>query len=127
MKNGFTLVELLAVIVIIALLGFITSISVASVIRTSKNKLQQSQQTIIKDAVGMWLTENLDYVPTGNNCIYVTLGELKEYGTINQIKDLEKIEDLSDETIIRVDAIDGKKYDIEIDTDDYEGCTKIYE
>ena len=135
MNKGFTLVELLAVVVILALLAYLTSISVASIIKTSKVKLTQVQTQIIEDTTGMWLTDNLDLLPDAGNCLYITLGELKAYGAVGDIKDFNKLEKLSDDIIIKITAVNENKYDIDelVDTesDEYFECTntciKAYE
>ena len=135
MNKGFTLVELLAVVVILALLAYLTSIAVASIIKTSKVKLNDTQIQIIEDATGMWLTDNLDLIPDSGNCIYITLGELKEYGALGDVKNLNTVESLDDDMIIKVTAITDKKYKIEeivdSESDEYidctNNCTKAYE
>lgn len=135
MNKGFTLVELLAVVVILALLAYLTSIAVASIIKSSKEKLNETQVKIIEDATGMWLTDNLDLIPDAGGCIYITLGELKEYGALGDVKDLNTLESLDDNIIIKVTAVTDKKYNIEEITDsgsdEYisctNNCTKAYE
>ena len=135
MNKGFTLVELLAVVVILALLGYLTSIAVASIIKTSKVKLNEAQTQIIEDATGMWLTDNIDLLPDAGECLYITLGELKAYGAVGDVKDFNKLESLSDDIIIRITAENENKFNIDelIDpeSDDYmeciDICTKAYE
>ena len=128
MNKGFTLIELLAVIVILAVLTYLTSISVANVIRTSKGKLNDVQTKIIRDAAEAWLTDNLDLVPdTTTSCLIVTLGDLIDYGIISDVKDLNKLENLSHDIVIKVTVTNTTKYTFLVNATEYDDCIVAYE
>ena len=70
-KKGFTLVELLAVIVLISLLLIITITSIQNVSRNSKSKLCRTKLSLIEDAVNLYLTNNPECFfnsDESNNC-----------------------------------------------------------
>ena len=70
-KKGFTLVELLAVIVLISLLLIITISSIQNVNRNSKSKLCRTKLSLIEDAVNLYLTNNPECFfnsDESNNC-----------------------------------------------------------
>lgn len=80
MKKGFTLVELLAVIVILGLLALIIVPNVAGTLKNQKNNLYNVQIKNIEEAAKGWASEHFFDLPT-------TDGENK---TIN-LKDLADI------------------------------------
>lgn len=128
MKNGFTLIELLAVIVLILVLTLITTISVSNILTSSKEKLNDSQKQIIEDATGMWIVDNLDKIPDNDSaysCVYITFGELRDYGAIDDIT-LKNIEDDINNMIIRIDLTNDTKYSITVDAENTNNCNKVY-
>ena len=82
-KKGFTLVELLASITILALLALIAIPAISKQIKNGKNDLYNSQIENIKSAAVAWGTDNLFKLPEDDTCITVTLGYLKELGYID--------------------------------------------
>ena len=128
MNKGFTLVELLAVIIIIVAISTLVTFTVSNIIKDSKGKLDAAQKTIIEDATGMWFMDNLVQMPdTNNSCIYITLGELKDYGSINDVRDINTLENLPNSLKIKIDITNDTKYSITVDADDITGCSKFYE
>ena len=86
-KKGFTLVELLAVIIILSLLAVLASTSVTKVIKNSKSDLYDAQLNLIKSAAEAWGSDNINKLPNAGECKYITLSTLKGYGLIdNEIK-----------------------------------------
>ena len=83
MNKGFTLVELLAVIIILSLLIALTSTSVTKVVKSSKEDLSSSQIKLIESATKNWGAENMSKLPKDGECKYLTLTNLKEYGYIS--------------------------------------------
>ena len=85
MKNGFTLVELLAVIVILSVVLLITTISVGSVLNESENSLSDTQKKKLEQAA-----ENY-YIKEGmnKNDMCVSISELINKGYIenDSVKD----------------------------------------
>lgn len=57
-KKGFTLVELLAVIVILSIIAIIAYPIIGNTINNSKKKLQKEQYNRIKSAAKNWTTTN---------------------------------------------------------------------
>ena len=53
-KNGFTLVELLAVVVILAVIVLITTISVRSILLSSKDSLFETQKAKVEEAAQVY-------------------------------------------------------------------------
>lgn len=103
MKNGFTLVELLAVVIILAVVGLITIPTVSTIIDNSKERAKNVQIEEIKKAAKSWIAENLDLVSEDEPC-YVSVSTLLEEGYINEeeIKDPTKDnENLNDCVIIK--------------------------
>ena len=79
MKNkGFTLVELLAVILILGVIDTITVPSVMSAIKTSREKAYERQKEMIEDAARRWSTDN----PTMGET-EVSISYLQEEGYLN--------------------------------------------
>ena len=104
-KNGFTLVELLAVITILALIGLITSISVANMVKESKAELSDMQKKSIKLAAQSWGSDNIDELPTGESCIFLTLKDLKDSGFLDSnILDPKNKKAISDDIKIKISS-----------------------
>lgn len=81
-KNGFTLVELLATLIILAVITMITFPVVNSIIKSGKENLYQAQLQEIEEATEKWAYLNIDLLPTNGNTITVTILELKKAGLL---------------------------------------------
>lgn len=89
-KNGFTLAELLGVLVLLGILGLIVFTSVDRVLKEGKEDLYQIQITNIKDALKEWTADpsNWKNLPKEGDSITLTLGQLKQMGKMDlDIKD----------------------------------------
>ena len=87
MKKAFTLVELLAVIVIIGVLVTISVPIVRSSLKGYRNQLLEKQEENILMAAKLWGSKNPTYLPTLNDSTKATLAEAKngtkeEYGVL---------------------------------------------
>ena len=84
-KKGFTLVELLAVIIILSLVLVIAVPSVNKYIKQSKEKAYNTQISTIIEAAQAYASTNLELLPNRENIsVKVTLGQLKSSGLIKE-------------------------------------------
>lgn len=79
-KKGFTLVELLAVIVLLGLIALIAAPAITGIIKQSKDSLSDSQKTSIELSAKNWATDNMTKLPSDGNCIWVELETLQAGG-----------------------------------------------
>lgn len=89
-KNGFTLAELLGVLVLLGILGLIVFTSVDRVLKEGKEDLYQVQITNIKSALQEWAADSKNWkdLPKEGDTLTITLGQLKEIGKMDlDIKD----------------------------------------
>ena len=88
-KNGFTLVELLAVIIILGLLSLIVVPTVTNSIKNYRNELYEVQKSNIEDAARVWASDNLEQLPTqSGETKKLTLKFLQDEGLVEEdIKD----------------------------------------
>lgn len=131
-KKGFTLVELLAVIVILAALALVASTSVTKIMKDSKEDLYNTQILALKSTVESWGANNLDKLPEVDTCAYLTLKDLKDDGIINSsIKNPKTGEEFSDDLKFKISTTTssrGKKVTTyEVDVKDVSGCKYVYE
>ncbi len=96
MKKGFTLVELLGVIIIISLLALLTSVVVTKLVKDSKEEISNVQKELIKSSAEMWGADNLGKLPDIDECIYLKVSDLKNEGL------LDNSEKLDDNIIVRI-------------------------
>lgn len=129
--KGFTLVELLAVIIILALLTLLASTSVTKLVKDSKEELSSTQIELIKSAAEMWGAENIDKLPSSGQCTYITLGDLKEYGFLDSsIVDATNNQEISNDLKIKIVGTKSEygklllKY--ETNPENIDGCNRIY-
>lgn len=91
MKNkGFTLVELLAVIVLLGLIALIAVPAITGIIKQGKDSLSDSQKKSIELSAKNWASdkENIGKLPESDECIYFHLSVLQNSGyTDLEIKD----------------------------------------
>ena len=80
-NKGFTLMEILGVITLLAILSTLIILSVNKSLKDSKETLYQQQIEEIKAAAGMWRTDNIENTPDNDYCI-VSLQQLKDEGYI---------------------------------------------
>ena len=80
--KGFTLVELLGVIVLLSIIFVLISTSTANLIANGKTTTYQKQINTILNAAYDFTLKNLNYLPEDNNTNYVTLGQLKSEGLV---------------------------------------------
>lgn len=101
-KKGFTLVELLGVIVIIAAILSIILPGVNSVLRKSKNTIMDVQLSKILNAAYDYSLKNLNILPD-KGTIYITLNELKNKGFVDSdIKNAKTEELFNDDLVISI-------------------------
>jgi prepilin-type N-terminal cleavage/methylation domain-containing protein len=83
MKKGFTLIELITVIILLGVVGFIVLPAVNSMIKESKESLYEEQLEEIKLASEKWAYKNTELLPTKEGeSITLTLLELKRSGNL---------------------------------------------
>lgn len=109
-KKGFTLIELLAVLTILIVIFLLVFPSVKNIISTNEETVYQTQINTILNATYDWSLENLSVLPDDGNKIYITLGQLKNYGYIeSDIKDPNTDEQFSKDFVISIENV-GSNY-----------------
>ena len=112
MKKGFTLVELLAVIIIISITSMIIFPNITRVINDSKVDLYNSQITDIQLATEKWASEHLELLDdTHSNDIYISLQALRFSGYLepDEIKNPKDKSTMNGCIRVRYN-LDNKKY-----------------
>lgn len=100
MRKGFTLVELLAVIIILGIILLIIVPNVAGILNRSQERLNEEQIREIESAAKQWGLRNLNIKNNkpyrGDNVIsYVTIDTLQKEGFLEN-KDVRDLTDNSD-------------------------------
>lgn len=80
MKRGFTLVELLATLIVLATIGLIIFPVVSNTIRNGKENLYEAQIKEIEEATEKWAYLNIDLLPSEGSTTTLTILELKKAG-----------------------------------------------
>lgn len=88
-KKGFTLVELLGVVAILAMLGLVIVPVISNVLSDNKEKLYDVQINNIKSGASSFVAEHIfDINISSGSSVGITLGDLKDLGYIDSdIKD----------------------------------------
>lgn len=97
-QKGFTLVELLAVITVLAIIALLVVPTISRSFRESTQNLIDAQIVNIKDAAKSWGADHVDTLPdTQGGSTVVTVGQLKQGGyldkNITNPKTKKKLED----------------------------------
>lgn len=80
-KKGFTLVELIAVLVLLGVIGLIAIVTVNNELKENKEKLYNIQIDNIKRSAKNWAVDNVFSLPDNDGeFVIITLGELKQQG-----------------------------------------------
>ena len=87
-KKGFTLIEVLGVITILALISTIIIIVSDSANKKTKETLSEVQMQNIKSAASMWRTDNIELIPEDDYYV-ITLKTLIDGGYIKDVKDIK--------------------------------------
>ena len=127
--KGFTLVELLAVIIILSLLTLIASTAITKTVKDAKGDLTNVQINLIESAAKTWGAENLNELPDSDECIYLTLGDLKKYGLLeSNVQDFSTNDEIPDSTKIKITASSNSYkpvYDYEVNPESVASCEQI--
>ena len=99
-EEGFTLVELLAVIVILGIIVAIAIPAIGKVIQTAQTDADKQEIALVEDAARLYFTTSDNAALTE-----VTVGDLKTKGY------LEKAEDLNDDAKVLKDGTGKVKLD----------------
>lgn len=100
-RNGFTLIEVLGVVTLLAIISTIVLITVDKSLKDSKDTLSSIQIETIKSAADMWKTDNIELVPdTGYYTI--TLGDLIDAGYIKNVVDVNTNANYDRNMVIRI-------------------------
>lgn len=116
-KNGFTLIEVLAVVIILGVVSLITMPVVQKNINDSKKQAYETQIDNIIRATKDWSSENLSYLPDNNgSSISITLYTLMSLGYIeNNLVDPLTEKYFDTETVISITRENNNyKYDVHV-------------
>ncbi|OLS41532.1 type II secretion system protein [Bacillus sp. MRMR6] len=121
-QKGYTLVELLAVIVILGIIASVGLVSIDSVIANSKDKIFVNNAKAILHAAELYLN---DEVEDRNSIAKITYEELFNKNYINEFYDPYTGEVLSPSEITYVELIDGKISSVCLYGENRNLCTEI--
>ena len=124
--KGFTLVELLAVIVILSLLLLVTVTTVSSQFKNSKDDLYDTQLNNIKLAAEMWGSDNKTKLNSISDCVSLTLGYLKDEGYVDaNIKNTYTGELFEDNEVFVNITKETNRYKYEVEDDSSKLCNIV--
>ncbi len=124
--KGFTLVELLAVIVILSLLLLVTVTTVSSQFKNSKDELYDTQLNNIKLAAEMWGSDNKVKLNSISDCVSLSLGYLREEGYVDiNIKNTYTGELFKDDEVFVNITKETNRYKYEVEDDSSKLCSIV--
>lgn len=101
--KGFTMIELISVIIVLGLIAAIVTPIVSSVLNDNREKLYQRQLDGIIESAKVWSANNMGKLPEpGDKSIEITLGELKQGGYADKDLKNPKNDKLFDDISTRV-------------------------
>ena len=109
MKNGgFTLIELLGVIIILSIIAALVFPAVSSILNEANNTVYQTQLNNILSSAYDFSLKNISDLPSKNENLYVTLGQLKSEGLIDpNITDPNTNIKFPNNLVIRIKKVDS--------------------
>ena len=114
-KKGFTLVELLTVVILLSLIAIITTPVIIGVLNSSKDNLHQQQVKIIEKAAERWGIAHLSNMPSADGSCHVKINELSDYlSNSENLKDPNTGQNMTGGVII---TKNGKKYSYKYESD----------
>ena len=114
--KGFTLAELLGVIIVLGVIALITFPIINNTIKENKEKLYNSQLEEIKLSAEKWAYANINMLPiVENDTITVTLLELKKAGFVQLDARNPKTGELLPNDMIITITLKNNNYDIVVD------------
>jgi len=122
-KKGFTVVEVLAVFIILGVLFSLVFPTVNNILRKSNSTVSNVQIDKILDAAYDYTLKNIKFLPDKDETVFLTLNELKKEGLIeSDIKDVSINEEYPNDLVISIKNV-GNNYK---DTDEYSKTNGSY-
>lgn len=108
-EKGLTLVELLAVIIILSLIALIVTPNIARSIKEYRERLYEVQLSEIKESAKNWLADqinngNKSSIPTEGNSVNVSVSTLQNGGYVDpELKDPRTKQPISGTTFVTIE------------------------
>lgn len=113
-KKAFTLVELIAVMILLGVLGLIATITISNELKENKESLYNVQIDNIRRSAQNWASNNVFELPEKDGeFIIITLGQLKSEGLSDNVINPKTNEPFSDNLQIKI-TLDEKTYVYEV-------------
>ena len=111
-QNGFTLVELLAVIVLLAIISMLIFPSVTNIILQSRETTYTKKINTILNATYDFSLKNINFLPDRGEKQYILLSQLKQYGLLpDNLKNPYTNKNFPDNLVISINNVgSGYKY-----------------
>ena len=125
MKKGFTLIEIIAIIILLSVIALITYPIINNLINDSKDELHEKQISELNRLTQVWVTKNINKLKMEDGYSYnVSFSELYEQGLVDDsdVKDPKTGEDLPGCMVIAYNA-NNSGYDVSYDA----SCTTFGE
>lgn len=117
MKKGFTLIEMIAVILIIAMISITMFPLVMNQLQSQKNKMSETSKKMILTAADLYVSERSNQYPKSISAVYcgVTIKNLVEDGKLKEpLKDFSTGKELDQSQVIKVTINSYGEYEYDI-------------
>lgn len=121
-KKGFTLAEIIGVVVILGLIALLAFPPMLNMVKQSENKLSDSAKTLIYTASSRYTAKYInDFPKTKGNIYCITIEDLVKEEFLSTSIQNENLGDFGLQTKIKITINNDSKYDYIIDNN----CTEI--
>jgi len=114
-KKGFTLIELMGVIILLGILSLIATVSISNTLKEKKHESCEMQLKNIISGAELWVSKNPFDAPKGDEEVVLSLKDLKDGGLVDKdITNPITSELFSDDIKITITRVDNSyKYEID--------------
>lgn len=125
MKKGFTLIEVLGVLVLLGIIALISIPQVKNLINGSEDDLYNDQINNIKEGLKDWAHDNIFLLPEEDDYILLSLGQIKQAGFLEQkIENPKKNNCFSNSSLLKISK-KNNQYDYSIDSLEEVKCSLV--